>query len=98
MPERRPSGATAMRACTNEPTGVVVTQPEWPYDAEQGEWAEKYRIPVVGSPYPGWMYHLALVVSDFPWEGVRPSEAEVKALAVALDELLSWYNDTYRER
>jgi len=72
--------------------GVV----EWPYDAENGEWAQRYRLPVVSSPYPGWKYHVCLAVADWPWHLVRPSEAEVRALAVALDYALDYYNAHYR--
>lgn len=70
------------------------TEAQWKYDARQDHpWTERYRLPVVGSPYPRWAYHVAVVVADGPWEGIEPTEDEARILGSFLEYTIDrWYN------
>lgn len=73
---------------------------EWPY-AEDGvkrdEFAESLRLPIISSPYPRWCYVTAVMVGEYPWEGMsqRPTDDELRAVASFHDEYVTHY---YNER
>src|SRR5690348_4549388 len=66
----------------------------WPYDARQDDPLTAERIPVVGSPYPGWKYEVALVIPDDDLWGpaLRPDDAETALLVSYLGYRMAWYN------
>ena len=74
---------------------------EWPYDAAPGHrWTAAYRLPVLGTIYPQWRYHVALVVApDGLWPAVEPTEEEAAQLASYLEYWLSrFYRPSYIEQ
>lgn len=79
---------------------------EWPYardGVQRDEFAERLRLPLVSTPYPRWFYITAIVVAPaetiLGWRGVRPTDAELCAVASYHEEYCSrWYTQEWRDR
>jgi hypothetical protein len=71
----------------------MIGTPDWPYDARRDDPLTAHRIPVVGSPYPGKFYEVALVLDDFDLWGptLRPDEAEILILVSYLEFRMQRY-------
>jgi len=61
-------------------------------------WVEKYRIPLVSTPWPRWKYEVALVRPSYANHGfwadaLWPSEDEARLIGCAIDFRRSWYRE-----
>lgn len=79
---------------------------DWPYADDivvRDEFAESLRLPLISTPYPRWCYITAVVVnpeSQLPgWAGVRPTDAELCAVASFHQEYIdNWYNEGWKRK
>ena len=72
----------------------------WPYDADRNDPLAALRIPVVSSPYPGWKYEVALVITDDDLWGpaLRPAETEVRQIVAYIEYRMEYYNEGWRAK
>lgn len=73
---------------------------DWKYaDALQDHrWVEQHRLPVVGSPYPRWRYHVAVMGYSELWDTIEPTDAEAAQLGSYLQFWLQkFYSPSYIE-
>jgi len=72
----------------------------WPYNEDgvkQGDFTEQFRFPIVSNPYPAWSYITAVVVSEEPWHGLRPTDTELRMVASFHQEYIEhWYRDSWK--
>ena len=55
------------------------------------------RVPLVTSPYPRWNFITSVVVSEVHWEGVRPTDHELRMIGSFHQQYIdSWYLDSYK--
>ena len=79
---------------------------EWPYDARRDDPLTALRIPVVGSPYPGWRYEVCLLIGEpdgFGPDGLwgpalRPDDAEVRQIVAYIGYRMEYYNESWKAR
>jgi hypothetical protein len=77
---------------------------EWPYDdAYQDDPLAALRIPVVGSPWPGWKYEVALCCPNSPagqdlYPSLRPDEAEIQQILSYIEFRMDWYNSSWKAK
>lgn len=73
---------------------------EWPYDADEHDPLASLRIPVVASPYPGWKYEVALVISEGGLWGpaLRPDDAEVRQIVAYTGYRMEYYNEGWKAK
>ena len=75
----------------------------WPFDAYQDDPLAALRIPVVGTPYPGWKYEVALCCPNTEagqrlYPSLRPDDAEVRMIAAYIEYRMEWYNEGWRAK
>ena len=75
----------------------------WPFDAYQDDPLAALRIPVVGSPFPGWRYEVALVCPNTPagqdlYPSLRPDEAEVRQFVAYLEYRMEYYREGWKAK
>lgn len=75
----------------------------WPFDAYQDDPLAGLRIPVIGSPFPGWRYEVALVCPDslagqdlYPAQ--RPDDAEAALVAAYIEYRMEYYNSSWKAK
>jgi len=73
----------------------------WPFDAYQDDPLAALRIPVVGSPWPGWKYEVALLCPDSPagqdlYPSLRPDDAEVRQVVAYIEYRMLYYNENWK--
>ena len=73
----------------------------WPYDAYRDDPLTALRIPVIGTPYPGWKYEVALLCPRTPggqdlYPSLRPDDAEVRRIVAYIDWRMEYYNDGWK--
>jgi hypothetical protein len=73
---------------------------EFAHDADLTHpWAQRYRIPLVRTPYPAWRYEVALVIpsDEQPdlWHATWPTEDEAELIGSAIEFRRSWYREGY---
>lgn len=76
---------------------------DWPYDAYQDDPLTALRIPVIGTPFPGWRYEVALVCPDSEagqdlYPAARPDEAEVRQIVAYIEYRMEYYNSSWRAK
>lgn len=79
------------------------TETDWPFDAYQDDPLAALRIPVVGSPHPGWRYEVALVCPNSEagqdlYPAGRPDEAEAATIAAYIEYRMEYYNSSWRAK
>lgn len=65
-------------------------------------WVERYRIPLVDSPWPTWKYEVALVRPGYGnhgfWADAQwPTEDEARLIGCAIDFCRDWYREGYQQ-
>jgi hypothetical protein len=69
----------------------------WEYDAEQGELALKYRIPLVHTSHPSWNYLVSVCVWDL-YRAQRPTDDEARMIGSFIDYQRSRYRAHWQEK
>ena len=77
--------------------------PAWPFDAYQDDPLTALRIPVIGTPFPGWRYEVALVCPNSEagqdlYPALRPDDAEAAMVAAYIEYRMEYYNRAWRAK
>jgi len=75
----------------------------WPFDAYQNDPLTALRIPVVGTPFPGWRYEVALVCPESAagqdlYPALRPDDTEAAMIAAYIEYRMEYYNSSWKAK